>query len=136
MYGAEGWQLSNAQIFSFAAHLAGLKIMDEAGIENLRQKSLVLTGYLEHILDELNGESEHFRIITPRDSAARGCQLSVLTNNGGRALFQFLTDNGAIVDWREPNVIRIAPVPIYNSFEDIWKLGALISQYLQANHQS
>jgi kynureninase len=136
MYGAEGWQLSNAQIFSFAAHLAGLKIMDEAGIENLRQKSLVLTGYLEHILDELNGEAEHFRIITPRDSAARGCQLSVLTNNGGRALFQFLTDNGAIVDWREPNVIRIAPVPIYNSFEDIWKLGALISQYLQANHQS
>lgn len=135
MYGAEGWQLSNAQIFSFAAHWASLKIMDAAGIENLRQKSLLLTGFLEFILDELHSESGSLHIITPRDNAARGCQISVLTDDSGRDLFQFLSKNGVMTDWREPNVIRLAPVPLYNTFEDVWRLGALIKQYTNKEPQ-
>ncbi len=126
MRGAEGWQLSNAQIFSFAAHKASLDIFDEAGMEALRAKSLQLTGYLEFILDEVNREKNLFRIITPRDAAQRGCQISALTDERGRALFDFLSANGVVADWREPNVIRFAPVPMYNSFEDVWGLGALL----------
>ncbi|MBP6811322.1 MAG: kynureninase [Saprospiraceae bacterium] len=129
MYGAEGWQISNAQIFSFAAHLASLKITDAAGMENLRAKSLKLTGFLAFILDGLNTETPHFHQITPQDPAARGCQISLLTDNTGRELFDYLAAHGAIADWREPNVIRFAPVPLYNSFEDVWKLGHLIHQY-------
>lgn len=126
MPGADGWQLSNAQIFSFAAHKASLDIFDAAGMDALRAKSLQLTGYLEFILDDVNRESHRFRIITPRDPQARGCQISALTDARGKALFDFLTENGAIADWREPNVIRLAPVPLYNSFEDVWRLGELI----------
>lgn len=129
MYGAEGWQLSNAQVFSFAAHLASLKIFDAAGIDNLRKKSVQLTGFLEFILDDLNAAVPHFQIITPRDPEARGCQISLLTDDTGRDLFKYLAENGAIADWREPNVIRFAPIPLYNSFEDVWRLGELIRQY-------
>jgi len=126
MRGAEGWQLSNAQIFAFAAHKASLDIFDAAGIENLRQKSLLLTAYLECILEEANRKKQLFEIITPGDPQARGCQISALTGPGGRALFDHLAANGAICDWREPNVIRFAPVPLYNSFEDVWRLGQLL----------
>lgn len=126
MPGAEGWQLSNAQIFSFAAHKAGLDIFDAAGMEALREKSLKLTGYLEFILDEVNRGKNRFQIITPRDPQARGCQISVLTDEHGKALYDFLSENGVVADWREPNVIRLAPVPLYNSFEDIWRLGQLL----------
>jgi len=126
MHGAEGWQLSNAQIFSFAAHKAGLDIFDAAGIEALREKSLKLTGYLEFILDEVNRGKNRFQIITPRDPQARGCQISVLTDEHGKALYDFLSKNGVVADWREPNVIRLAPVPLYNSFEDVWRLGQLL----------
>jgi kynureninase len=129
MHGAEGWQISNAQVLSFAAHLASLKIFDAAGMENLRRKSLQLTGFLEFILDDINSDGSKYQIITPRDPAARGCQLSMLTDANGRALFDYLAQNGVISDWREPNVIRFAPIPLYNSFEDIWRLGALIRQY-------
>lgn len=129
MRGAEGWQISNAQIFSFAAHKASLDIFDAAGMENLRAKSLQLTGFLEFILDEINREKNLFRIITPRDPAKRGCQLSLLTDHRGKALFDYLSENGAVADWREPNVIRFAPVPPYNSFEDVCRLGALISEF-------
>ncbi len=126
MRGAEGWQLSNAQIFSFAAHKASLDIFDAAGMETLREKSLRLTGYMEYILDEANRVKNRFRIITPRDPASRGCQLSALTDENGKALYDFLTENGVVADWREPNVIRFAPVPLYNSFEDVWRLGQLL----------
>lgn len=129
MRGAEGWQLSNAQIFSFAAHKASLDIFDAAGMDNLRAKSLQLTGFLEFILDEINREKNLFRIITPRDPAGRGCQLSLLADHRGKALFDYLAENGAIADWREPNVIRFAPVPLYNSFEDVYRLGALVSGF-------
>jgi kynureninase len=127
MRGAEGWQLSNAQIFSFAAHKASLDIFHAAGIENLRAKSLKLTGFLEFVLGEANKGKNFFKIITPQDPAERGCQLSLLTDERGKNLFNYLTDNGVMADWREPNVIRFAPVPLYNSFEDLWRLGEFIS---------
>lgn len=126
MRGAEGWQLSNAQIFSFAAHKASLDIFDAAGMEALREKSLRLTGYLEFILDEANRVKNRFRIITPRDPVARGCQLSALTGADGKSLYDYLSENGVVADWREPNVIRFAPAPLYNSFEDVWRLGQLL----------
>jgi kynureninase len=126
MVGADGWQLSNAQIFAFAAHKASLDIFEAAGMDNLRKKSLLLTGYLEWMLDQVNPGGERFKLITPRDPAARGCQLSVLTDASGRALFDYLSENGVICDWREPNVIRFAPAPLYNSFEDVWRLGQLL----------
>lgn len=126
MRGAEGWQLSNAQIFSFAAHKASLDIFDAAGMENIRAKSLRLTAFLEFVLNEANEGKNLFKIITPQNPAERGCQLSLLTDERGKNLFNFLTDNGVMADWREPNVIRFAPVPLYNSFEDVWRLGELI----------
>ncbi len=129
MRGAEGWQLSNAQIFAFAAHKASLDIFDTAGIENLRAKSLQLTAFLEQVLTEADRGNNLYRIITPRDPARRGCQLSLLTDDRGKALFDFLAENGVIADWREPNVIRFAPVPLYNSFEDVWQLGQLVAAF-------
>jgi kynureninase len=127
MHGAEGWQLSNAQILSFAAHRASLDMFEKAGMENLREKSLKLTGYLEFLLDEVNPTGQRFRIITPRNPAERGCQLSLLTDNNGKALFDKLTAQGVIADWREPNVIRVAPVPLYNSYEEMWRFAELLS---------
>lgn len=126
MYGAAGWQLSNAQILSFAAHLASLKIFDEAEMYRLRSKSMLMTAYLEYTLNNARARGLDFRIITPGYKNARGCQLSLLTGPGGRALFDRLTEQGVVADWREPNVIRFAPVPLYNSFTDIWKLGNLL----------
>ncbi|MCB9283145.1 MAG: kynureninase [Lewinellaceae bacterium] len=129
MSGAAGWQLSNAQIFPMAAHKASLDLFEQAGMENLREKSLRLTAYLEFIIDELNRKGHQYHILTPRDPAQRGCQLSLLIGNHGRELFNYLTDHGVICDWREPNVIRLAPVPMYNSFEDIWLLGEKLRVY-------
>lgn len=126
MHGAAGWQLSNAQILSFAAHLASLNLFDEVGMTRLREKSLALTAYLEYTLKNARDRGLDFRIITPADSPSRGCQLSLLTGPDGRALFDRLTAQGVVTDWREPNVIRFAPVPLYNSFTDIWKLGKLL----------
>jgi kynureninase len=129
MYGAEGWQISNAQILSLAAHKASLDIFDAAGMENLRAKSLRLTAFMEQVLTEADGGRNLFRIITPSDPAQRGCQLSLLTDDRGKALFDFLAANGVIADWREPNVIRFAPVPLYNSFEDVFVLGENIKAF-------
>lgn len=134
MYGAEGWQLSNAQILSFAAHKASLDIFDAVGMEKIREKSLLLTGYLEFLLEEtLRLAPEAFRIITPKDPAARGSQLSLLVNDRGKALFDFLTRRGIISDWREPNVIRLSPAPLYVSFEDVWEAGHAVSDFFAKN---
>lgn len=133
MRGAEGWQLSNAQILPMAVHKASLDIFDEAGMNNLRQKSVTLTGYLEFLIDELNltlPEKKRLRIITPRNPEERGAQLSLLAGEEGKPLFKFLTENGVVADWREPDVIRMAPAPLYNSFEDVWQLMQIIKQYL------
>jgi kynureninase len=126
MYGAEGWQISNAQIFAFAAHKASLDIFDEAGMAALREKSVLLTGALENILGELDPDQRFFKIITPRDPQQRGCQLSLLTQQRGKEIFDALTAQGIISDWREPNVIRFAPVPLYNSFADLEQLRAML----------
>jgi kynureninase len=136
MYGAEGWQISNAQVLSFAAHLASLKIFDAAGMDALRAKSLQLTAYLEFILEAANTNGTLFQIITPKSAAARGCQLSMLTDDSGKKLFDFLAQNGVIADWREPNVIRFAPVPLYNSYDDVWQLGDLIRQFYHMQAKS
>ena len=126
MQGAAGWQLSNAQIIPMAMHKASLEIFDAAGIENLRKKSEKLTGYLEFIL---NDYSEHLTIITPKNKEARGCQLSIIVKKDGKKLFDFLQTKNILPDWREPDVIRMSPVPLYNSFEDIYKVGEAIKEY-------
>ncbi len=114
--GAEGWQLSNPPILSLAAVKASLEIFDKIGMDALREKSLKLTGYLESQLDAIG--SNAFSVMTPRDTKQRGCQLSIVVKKDGRRVFDALTANGIICDWREPDCIRIAPVPLYNSFED------------------
>ena len=133
MEGAEGWQLSNAQVFPMAIHKASLEMFDEAGIENLRKKSEMLTGYLEFILNEINSVSEgqisKFKIITPSVAKDRGCQLSIIVNENGKKLFDYLYENNIWPDWREPDVIRMSPVPMYNSFEDVFRIGEIIKQY-------
>ncbi len=130
MYGAEGWQISNAQIFAFAAHKASLDIFDEAGMAALREKSVVLTGTLVQILDEIDPDQRFFKIITPRDPQQRGCQLSLLTQQRGKEIFDALTAQGIISDWREPNVIRFAPVPLYNTLEDLEQLREMLPKIM------
>jgi kynureninase len=131
MEGAEGWQLSNAPVISMAVHWASLEIFDEVGMERLNEKTVLLTGYLEFILDELTAKYQdqcRFEIITPREKTRRGAQLSILVHGKGKALFDALSANGVVADWREPNVIRVAPVPLYNSFEDVYYLGKLLEE--------
>jgi kynureninase len=133
--GAAGWQLSNAQIFPMAIHRASLEIFDQAGIQNLRLKSIQLTGYLEQLLQKINNESgrQPFTIITPADVPQRGCQLSIMVNgNHGRAIFDYLTQAGVIADWRNPNVIRVAPTPLYNTFEDVFIFTQHLRKALEA----
>lgn len=127
--GAEGWQLSNAPVFSMAIHKVSLDLFEKAGIENLIAKSKKLTAYLEFVIMDVSDEKEdvNFEIITPSDPNERGCQLSILCHGKGKPLFDRLTDNGVFADWREPNVIRIAPVPLYNSFEDVFKFGQILN---------
>jgi len=124
--GAAGWQISTAQIFNFAIHRISLQHFAEAGMPALREKSIALTGYLEFLINQLNEEGHQFNILTPPDPEARGCQLSFLTDENGRALFDYLSDNGVICDWREPNVIRIAPAPLYNTFEEVHRFAELL----------
>ncbi|HLV91951.1 MAG TPA: kynureninase [Aequorivita sp.] len=116
--GAEGWQLSNPPILSMAAIRASLDTFAEAGFENLREKSIKLTGYLEYLLDEMKNDA--INVITPRSPEERGCQLSIQVKNADKSLHTKLTEAGVVSDWREPDVIRIAPTPLYNSFEDVF----------------
>lgn len=128
MPGADGWQLSNSNVLATAAHLASLEIFEEVGMASLRSKSLQLTGYLEFIIDDLSGEDQIFEIITPRNPEERGAQLSIFFHKKGKEMFDYLVENGVIGDWREPNVIRIAPAPMYNSFEDVYHFGRLLKE--------
>jgi len=130
MHGAAGWQLSNGQIITLAIYKASVELFEQAGgMEQLRAKSEKLTGYLEFLIDSLGLPKEKLEIITPRNPAARGCQLSLLVHERGRELFDYLAARGIIADWREPNVIRLSPVPLYNSFEDVRRAGAALSQF-------
>ncbi len=126
--GADGWQLSNAPVFSMAVHKVSLDIFDEAGIENLREKSEKLTAFLEFIVDEINKKKKAITILTPRDKNQRGCQLSLVFAENGKQIHEQLLKAGIITDWRNPDVIRLAPVPLYNSFEDVWKFGDALNK--------
>lgn len=123
--GAAGWQMSNAAILPMAAHWASLEIFMQAGMKNLREKSIKLTSFLEFLINE--SENLGLEIITPKNIKERGCQLSLLTKNNGKELFTKLQKNGVIADWREPNVIRIAPVPLYNTFEDCYRFVEILN---------
>jgi kynureninase len=129
MQTAERWQLSNAPVFSMAACRASLQIFAEAGMDALVEKSKVLTSYLEFIIGEVNKEKNNcLEMITPKEN--RGCQISIVANGYGKPLFNKLMENGVIPDWREPNVIRCAPVPLYNSFEDVYRFGEILKSLL------
>lgn len=119
MEGAEGWQLSNPPIFALAPARVSLDIFREAGMENLRKKSAQLTGYLEFLLHGLKLAS--LKIMTPANDAERGCQLSITVQGNGRKVFEALQKAGVVCDWREPDCIRVAPVPLYNSFTDVYR---------------
>ena len=127
---AEAWQLSNAPVLAMAVHKASLDIFMEAGIENLRKKSIQLTNYLEFVVNSVSDSVENasFEIITPSNPEERGAQLSILSHGSGKELFDFITKEGVIADWREPNVIRIAPVPMYNNYEDVYRFGEILKR--------
>jgi len=116
--GAEGWQLSNAPVLAMASLRASLDLFDEAGIQKLRAKSEQLTAYMLELIDAI--PNDRFEIITPREPSARGAQLSIRTRFDGQELFAALTEAGVVCDFRRPDVIRVAPAPLYNSFEDVW----------------
>ena len=127
--GAEGWQLSNPPILGLAALRAALDIFEEAGMKNLIEKSKKLTGYLEFLLNEIR--DERISVITPTDEKMRGCQLSIRVANADKNLFRSITERGVIADWREPDVIRVAPVPLYNSFADVYKFTEILKECLK-----
>jgi kynureninase len=126
--GAEGWQLSNPPILSMAAIKAALDLFNEVGMNKLREKSIKLTGYLEFLIKGLN--HAQIEIITPSDSNQRGCQLSIQVKNANKDLHKKLTEQHVITDWREPDVIRCAPVPFYNSFEDVFRMVEILKTLL------
>jgi kynureninase len=132
MHGAEGWQLSNPPILSMTPLIASMSLFEDAGMDRLRQKSKSLTAYLESLLVELLADD--VRILTPADPNQRGCQLSLCLAQGrdqGRAVFEAISADGVIADWREPDVIRVAPVPLYNSYEDVWRFVDILQRQLR-----
>lgn len=136
--GAEGWQLSNAPVLSMAAYKASLDIFAEARMERLIVKSKTLSSYLEFIIDDINktesGKTDFpLEIITPRDWNQRGAQISIVAHGFGKDLFNGLMENGVVPDWREPNVIRLAPVPLYNSFEDLYLFGEILLKLIKTS---
>ena len=123
---AEGWQLSNPPIIQLAVLNASLAIFDEAGMNTLRKKSELLTGYLEYLIHAIG--ADHISILTPTDVSQRGCQLSIKFKENGKVYFEKLIEAGVICDWREPDVIRLAPVPLYNSFLDVYTFAQILKQ--------
>ncbi len=128
--GAEGWQISNPPILQMAALRASLEIFDEAGMSALKEKSKKLTGHLESLIDDLG--DERISIVTPSDPDQRGCQLSIRVKGGDKSLHERLTSKGVFADWREPDVIRVAPVPLYNSFGDVARFADILKDCLKS----
>ncbi|HVS91752.1 MAG TPA: kynureninase [Mucilaginibacter sp.] len=126
--GAEGWQVSTSPILLMTVHKAALDVFEKAGLRNLRKKSLLLTGYFEYLTQQINQKhgEEVFKIITPAEPEWRGCQLSIICQRNGKTIFDHLTQNGVIGDWREPDVIRLSPVPLYNTFTDVFRASELM----------
>lgn len=131
MPGVDGWQLSNFPILSGAAHLASLEIFQQAGIKNLRKKSIELTNYLDFLLSEIDPDGKYFTILTPPQAKERGCQLSLFMKANGKKVFDKLTKAGVVADWREPGVIRVAPVPLYNTFEEVFSFAEIFKKALR-----
>lgn len=127
--GAEGWQLSNPPIFPMASLRASLEIFNDATMDVLRERSIALTGAMEQGLRAIDHPG--LKIFTPSDPKQRGCQLSLFFEPNGRKLFDFLTSRGVIADWREPNVIRVAPVPLYNTEDDVEQFVSLVAEGLK-----
>lgn len=127
--GAEGWQISNPPILQMASLHASLEIFAEAGMAALRAKSVRLTSYLEHLLATI--DDDRITVITPADAAERGCQLSIRVKNADKSLFTAISERGVVADWREPDVIRVAPVPLYNSFDDVQKFVEILRSVLK-----
>jgi kynureninase len=126
--GAEGWQLSNPAILSMAAIRASLDLFEAAGFKNIIKKSKSLTGFLEFLINELS--DNRINIITPKNSEERGCQLSIQVKSANKNLHTQLTKNGVISDWREPDVIRVAPAPLYNSYQDVFEFVQRLKKIL------
>jgi len=126
---AFGWQVSNPPILAMAPLRASLALFDEAGMPALRAKSERLTGYLQFLIDQIPGN--RFEVITPRQPERRGCQLSILARDRARELLQALEAEGVVCDFREPNVIRVAPVPLYNSFHEIWAFARVLARQIE-----
>ena len=133
VHGADGWQISNLPILSLAPYLASVEMFAEVGMDKLIAKRNLITSYLEFVLHEIDKELEEadFEILTPANQEERGCQLSVYLHGQGRELFEKLMKNGVITDWREPNVIRLAPAPFYCSFEDMYEFGQILKRGIQ-----
>lgn len=129
---AESWQLSNAPVIAMAIHNASLTIFDEVGMDAIIEKRDQLTGYLEFIINDISDRytNVNFEIITPKDQSKRGAQLSILAHGKGKELFNYITKEGVVADWREPNVIRIAPAPLYNNYEDVYRFGKILEEAL------
>ncbi len=126
---ADGWQISNLPILSLAPYLASLTMFDEIGMEKIIKKQQLLTSYLRYILNDISSKvNGNFEIITPENKNESGCQLSVFFHGKGRNLFQYLMKNGVVTDWREPNVIRFAPAPLYCSFLDMFRFGQILER--------
>ena len=129
MSGAEGWQLSNPPILAMAPIKASLEMFEEVGMEALREKSIKLTGFMEYLFQELG--SEAVSIITPKNPEERGCQLSIQVKKATKSLHQKLMDKHVITDWREPNVIRCAPTPMYNTYQDVYNMVLILKDILK-----
>ena len=127
--GAEGWQLSNPPILSMAAIKASLDVFLDAGMENLWAKAEKITGYMEFLIDKL--DNEQISIITPRELSRRGSQLSIQVKNANKEIFNQITEDGVIADWREPDVIRVSPIPLYNSYEDVYQFVEILKKRIK-----
>jgi kynureninase len=125
--GVDGWQVSNPSILALVPIRASLAIFDEAGMPALRAKSERLTDFLLALLDEMPGGK--YEVITPRDANQRGCQVSMVVRDRPRDLLHFLEAEGVVCDFREPNVIRVAPAPLYNTFHEVWEFARILSQF-------
>lgn len=131
MSGIDGWQLSNVPILQAAAHLSALELFQKAGMKRLRRKSVMLTGYLYYLLKQMDPAGERFSIITPENPEERGCQLSLFIKNNGKTVFRKLIKAGVIADWREPDVIRVAPTPMYNTFEEVFRFCEIFRKLIE-----
>jgi kynureninase len=122
----DGWMMSNGNVLATSIHLTSLQMFHEAGISNLREKSVALTGYLEFLLLANPTINEHIQILTPSNPEERGSQLSIFLPHHGKEIFDYLIVHGVVLDWREPNVIRVAPTPMYNTFSEVYQFVSIL----------